>query len=272
MRMQTIEISPVIPAARCSACRNWPPISPTAGIAPTRALFEDLDQTLWRQTQGQSAADAALRRARRSLDARRGATPSYLRRYREVLATFDRYQSQAPCQAAAQPLVAYFCAEYGFHESFPIYSGGLGILAGDHCKAASDEQLNFVAVGLLYRQGYFTQSVDSDGVQHAGYSDADPRDLPVEPVRDAAGNWLTGAACRSADREVEARLWRAQVGRVRVYLLDTNCREQRRRPTATSPSASTAATSRTASRRKWCSASAACARCARSASRPPSGT
>ena len=68
---------------------------------------------------------------------------------------------------ADEPLIAYFCAEYGFHESFPIYSGGLGILAGDHCKAASDERLNFVAVGLLYTQGYFIQSVDNDGVQHA---------------------------------------------------------------------------------------------------------
>ena len=91
---------------------------------------------------------------------------------------------------ADEPLVAYFCAEYGFHESFPIYSGGLGILAGDHCKAASDERLNFVAVGLLYTQGYFIQSVDSDGVQQASYTDTDPRDLPVEAVRDAAGNWL----------------------------------------------------------------------------------
>ena len=76
---------------------------------------------------------------------RAAADASYQQRYRQVMATFDGYLS-AP-RRADEPLIAYFCAEYGFHESFPIYSGGLGILAGDHCKAASDERLNFIAVG-----------------------------------------------------------------------------------------------------------------------------
>ena len=98
------------------------------------------------------------------------------------------------------------------------------MLAGDHCKAASDERLNFVAVGLLYRQGYFIQTVDSDGVQHADYADTDPRDLPVEPVLTPDGAWLK-VTVRIAGREVYARVWRAQVGRVPVYLLDTNCTE-----------------------------------------------
>jgi len=215
--MQLIEISPVIP----------PPLARLSELAgnlsyswhrPTRALFEDLDQVLWRQTQAnprlmlrcvnQETLDAAAR------------DPQYLQRYAEALAYFDGYQSQGAVKTGL-PLVAYFCAEYGFHESFPIYSGGLGILAGDHCKAASDEQLNFVAVGLLYRQGYFTQSVDSDGSQQAIYRDADPRDLPVEPVRDAAGKWLE-VTVPIAGRDVFARLWLAQVGHVSVYLLDTN--------------------------------------------------
>jgi starch phosphorylase len=215
--MQLIEISPVIPAALA----RLPELASNLSYSwhrPTRALFEDLDQALWRQTQSnprlmlrcvsQETLDAAARDAR------------YLERYAQALANFDRYQSQEAVKAG-QPLVAYFCAEYGFHESFPNYSGGLGILAGDHCKAASDEQLNFVAVGLLYRQGYFTQSVDSDGTQHAGYRDADPRDLPVEPLRDASGNWLE-VSVPIAGRAVYARLWQAQVGHVSVYLLDTN--------------------------------------------------
>jgi len=215
--MQLIEISPVIPAPLA----RLPELAGNLSYSwdrPTRALFEDLDQALWRQTQGnprlmlrcvsQQTLDAAAR------------DPQYLQRYAEALAVFDRYQSQAAVKAG-QPLVAYFCAEYGFHESFPIYSGGLGILAGDHCKAASDEQLNFVAVGLLYRQGYFTQSVDSDGGQQAGYRDADPRDLPVEPLRDAGGEWVR-VSVPIAAREVQARLWVAQVGHVSVYLLDTN--------------------------------------------------
>src|SRR5437868_1089491 len=126
--------------------------------------------------------------------------------------------------AGDEPLVAYFCAEYGFHGSLRICSGGLGGLAGDYCKAASDERANFVAVGLLYEQGYFTQTVDNDGVQHAEYRERDPRDLPVEPLRSAAGEWLK-VSVRIAGRVVVARLWKAQVGRVPVYLLDTNCNE-----------------------------------------------
>ena len=78
-------------------------------------------------------------------------------------------------------LVAYFCAEFGFHESLPIYSGGLGILAGDHCKAASDARLPFVGVGLLYRQGYFFQTIDGDGNQQATYHDSDFDALPIQP-------------------------------------------------------------------------------------------
>ncbi len=148
--MNLIEVSPVIPAALGRLSELASNLS-YSWHRPTRALFEDLDQNLWRETHSnprlllrcvsQSALDAAA------------ADGQYLRRYQQVLAAYDSYQSQQSAANGA-PLVAYFCAEYGLHESFPIYSGGLGILAGDHCKAASDEQLNFVAVGLLYRQGY----------------------------------------------------------------------------------------------------------------------
>ncbi|HEX7416524.1 MAG TPA: alpha-glucan family phosphorylase, partial [Steroidobacteraceae bacterium] len=156
---------------------------------------------------------------------RAAADHGYLHRYDEALANFDEYVSApVPGSEGKAPLIAYFCAEYGFHESFPIYSGGLGVLAGDHCKAASDERLNFIAVGLLYGQGYFTQSVDADGMQGAEYRDHDPRDLPVEPVRDAQGQWRR-ISVSIAGRDVLARLWKAQVGRVEVYLLDTKCAE-----------------------------------------------
>jgi len=214
--MRLVEISPSIPAALSRLVELAGNLS-YSWDRPTRALFEDLDQNLWRETHSnprlmlrcvsQAALDAAA------------ADPAYIARYHAALATYDRYQSQLSTNGGA--MVAYFCAEYGFHESFPIYSGGLGILAGDHCKAASDEQLPFVAVGLAYRQGYFTQSVDSDGTQHAGFHDADPRDLPMEPVRDAGGNWLT-VQVPIAERQVAARVWQAEVGHVSVYLLDTN--------------------------------------------------
>ena len=132
-----------------------------------------------------------------------------------MLAAFDAYLA-APPPRADEPLIAYFCAEYGFHESFPIYSGGLGILAGDHCKAASDERLNFVAVGLLYAEGYFIQAVDSDGVQHANYSDTDPRDLPVDRGARRSGAL---AACAGTDRGAQCRCTRlAGTRRPRVGL------------------------------------------------------
>src|SRR5688572_3695549 len=221
MRNPLLEITPVIP----QALERLPELAANLFFGwhrPTRALFEDLDKELWEQTGGnprlllRCVEQAALERA---------ATDSaYLSRYREVLATFDAYLA-APVPRANAPLIAYFCAEYGFHESFPIYSGGLGVLAGDYCKAASDERMNFVAVGLLYGQGYFTQTVDNDGMQHAEYREHDPRDLPVEQVRSPSnGEWLK-VSVRVAGRDVIARLWKAQVGRVSVYLLDTNCSE-----------------------------------------------
>ena len=215
--MQLIEISPLIPAA----ISRLPDLAGNLSFSwhrPTRALFEDLDSALWHQTGGNPRLMLRCVDQRVLENAARDET--YLQRYRDAVAIFDSYQSQ-PLSRDDEPLIAYFCAEYGFHESFPIYSGGLGILAADHCKAASDECLNFVAVGLLYRQGYFTQSVDSDGVQNPEYRDTDPRDLPVEQVRDASGNWLTVTVPIGA-REVHAYVWRAQVGRIYVYLLDTN--------------------------------------------------
>ncbi|MGC4028900.1 MAG: alpha-glucan family phosphorylase [Steroidobacteraceae bacterium] len=214
--MQVIEISPVIPAA----LDRLPELAANLFYSwhrPTRALFADLDRALWRQ----SHANPRLMLRCLSQDSldRAAADPDYLQSYHAALAAFDAYQAQR--LRPDEPLVAYFCAEYGFHESFPNYSGGLGILAGDYCKAASDERLNFVAVGLLYRQGYFSQAVDSEGAQLAGFADADPRDLPVERVLDGAGNWLA-VSVPVGDREVRAQLWRAQVGRISVYLLDTN--------------------------------------------------
>jgi len=218
MQDPSLEVTPVLP----EALSRLPELAANLFFGwhrPTRALFEDLDPELWHQTGGNPRV--LLRCLSQEALDRAAADPVYLDRYRRVLETFDAYLS-APCSAES-PLVAYFCAEYGFHESFPIYSGGLGVLAGDYCKAASDERQNFVAVGLLYGQGYFTQTVDNDGVQHAEYREHDPRDLPVEPVR-RGGEWLK-VGVRIAGRDVAARLWEAKVGRVSVYLLDTNCPE-----------------------------------------------
>jgi glycogen phosphorylase len=219
MRNPLLEITPVVPGSLA----RLPELAANLFFSwhrPIRALFEDLDPELWKQTNGNPRL--LLRCVNQSRLDRCARDEEYLARYHAALETLDSYLKVAA--AGDGPLVAYFCAEYGFHESFPIYSGGLGVLAGDYCKAASDERANFVAVGLLYEQGYFTQTVDNDGVQHAEYRERDPRDLPVEPARAADGAWLT-VRVRIAGRDVFARLWKAQVGRVPVYLLDTNCPE-----------------------------------------------
>ncbi len=118
-------------------------------------------------------------------------------------------------------LVAYFCAEFGFHASLPIYSGGLGILAGDHCKAASDNRLPFVAVGLLYRQGYFSQIFDKDGNQQAVYADSDFEDLPIKPVLNVDASELL-VQVPLIDHDIIVKVWEARIGHVRLFLLDTD--------------------------------------------------
>ena len=219
MRKSLIEVVPVIP----EALARLPELAGNLFFSwhrPARALFEDLDPELWNQCRGNPRLMLRCL-PQRALDAAAG-DPQYLGRYTAAMQRLDAYLAARP--RAGESLVAYFCAEYGFHESFPIYSGGLGVLAGDYCKAASDADAHFLAVGLLYEQGYFTQSVDDDGVQHAEYKHHDPRDLPVEPVRDGDGKWLT-ISVRIGGRDVMARIWKAQAGRVPVYLLDTNTPE-----------------------------------------------
>lgn len=120
--------------------------------------------------------------------------------------------------------VAYFSTEYGWHECLGIYSGGLGILSGDHSKAASDLGIPFVGVGLMYRRGYFRQTVDADGNQQHFYPRNDFRRLPVLPVTHANGRRVR-VTVDLPGRSVSLQLWKATVGRVPVVLLDSGCRE-----------------------------------------------
>ena len=118
-------------------------------------------------------------------------------------------------------LIAYFSAEFGIHESLPIYSGGLGILAGDHLKSASDLGIPLVGVGLLYQNGYFRQYLNTDGWQQEHYLENDFHNMPLELIRKENGHPLT-VSVQFPDRMVQSQIWKVQVGRTQLYLLDTN--------------------------------------------------
>src|SRR2546421_9422525 len=151
----------------------------------------------------------------------------FARQARGVLDNFQAYLKEAKTWGREnaphllQNPVAYFSAEFGFHETLPISAGGLGILAGDHAKSASDLGLGFVGVTLFYREGYFQQTVNQDNWQSEYYTRLNPRNLPIEPVLDAKNEPLV-CAVEIAMNEVYFQVWRANVGRCPVYLLDTN--------------------------------------------------
>ena len=151
----------------------------------------------------------------------------FAERVQQLLSAFESYvhedktwaHEHAP-QLRSKP-VAYFSAEFGFHETLPIAAGGLGMLAGDHTKSASDLGLGFVGLSLFYREGYFQQAIDSNNWQTEYYTLLNPRNLPMEPVLDQKGQPLV---CRVeiGMNQVAFHVWRVNVGRVSVYLLDTN--------------------------------------------------
>ncbi|MFY9781505.1 MAG: alpha-glucan family phosphorylase [Candidatus Baltobacteraceae bacterium] len=154
---------------------------------------------------------------------------SFLAHMDRVEVALDQYMRASTwfseTYGARKPIcIAYFCAEFGIHESIPIYSGGLGLLAGDHLKSASDLGVPLVGVGLMYRQGYFRQYLNVDGWQQERYPENDFFNLPLiaETAADHAPLLVT---VPFPDREVKARVWRLQVGRVPLYLLDTNIAE-----------------------------------------------
>ena len=127
----------------------------------------------------------------------------------------DRYDGARP------RCVAFFCMEFGLAEALPLYAGGLGVLAGDYLKAASDLGVPAVGLGLLYQEGYFRQAIDEMGRQHATFPYNDPTTLPIEPVRTDGGEWLR-VPLAFPGRQLNVRVWRACVGRATLYLLDTN--------------------------------------------------
>ena len=155
--------------------------------------------------------------------------PVYIDRVRKLSDCFDKYIGPAESWAneggettiTPDRGLAYFCAEYGVHNSLPLYSGGLGMLAGDHLKSASDLRLPLVAVGLLYRYGYFRQRLRRDGWQEEYYGETYPAELPICQIKTQDQTPLL-IEVSIRERIVRAQVWRADVGRVALYLLDTN--------------------------------------------------
>jgi len=193
-----------------------------------RSLFHRLDRRVWDSCDHNPKAflrRVSQQRLDEALNDR-----SYMEEYGRVTAAYDAYiehRGRPELTSLFDPdedLIAYFCLEFGFHESFPIYSGGLGILAGDHCKAASDVGLPFVAIGLLYQMGYFTQTIDGHGQQQVSHTRSQPHDLPVVPTLTETGQHLT-LDIEFPGRILKVRVWTAKAGHITLYLLDTNLPE-----------------------------------------------
>jgi starch phosphorylase len=222
----TYNVIPTLPAAleplREMSFNLWWTWEPSA-----RRLFRHLDPELWNRTNHNPVRMLQLSRQARLEEVAQDKT--FLRELKQVYDAFQKYLTRKDTYgktgpgAVLQKPVAYFSAEFGFHESIPNYSGGLGILAGDHCKSASDLDIKFVAVGLLYRHGYFKQEIDKDGVQHAVSLNQNFHHLPLREVRQGEHRLLVRV--RILDRDVYAKLWQLHVGRVDLYLLDTDVPE-----------------------------------------------
>jgi len=223
---QTYNVTPILPAAleplREMSFNLWWTWEPAA-----RRLFRHLDPDLWDRTNHNPVRMLQLSRQSRLEELAQD--KAFLRELKQVFDEFQKYLGRQDtfgktgAGSAIKNPIAYFSAEFGFHESIPNYSGGLGILASDHCKSASDLDLKFVAIGLLYRHGYFRQQIDKDGIQQAVNLNQNFYHLPIRQVRRGEEKLLVSVPI--LDRQVFAKIWELRVGRVNVYLLDTDIPE-----------------------------------------------
>ncbi|MEZ4716319.1 MAG: alpha-glucan family phosphorylase [Caldilineaceae bacterium] len=191
-----------------------------------QALFASIDTDLWEETNHNPVKFLRNVQQEKLNDA--AGDNAFLTAYAAVLADFDAYM--APDASTwfgrnhadkREDVIAYFSAEFGLHEALPIYSGGLGVLSGDHCKAASDLGLPFIGIGFLYPQGYFTQHIDEHGMQQAIYEKVDFAEVPATPAVGPDGNEVL-INVDLPGRTVYAKVWKIQVGRIPIYLMDTD--------------------------------------------------
>lgn len=186
-------------------------------------LWRYIDPDLWTLTQNPWLILQTVSRARLRDLARDDTFLSLLKtlRQEQLRALSSPGWLEQKKKDTALPRVAYFSMEYGISEALPIYSGGLGVLAGDHLKSSGEAGLGLTAIGLLYQQGYFRQGLDEKGRQLAFYPYNDPTQLPVVPARDDEGEWIH-VNIELPGRLLQLRLWQAQIGRIRLILLDSN--------------------------------------------------
>ncbi len=180
-------------------------------------LFKSIDPEIWHKSGHNPSVvldKVSLKRFRNLSEDK-----DFLDRMKAVLDEFDSYM--AAKKERTNPSIAYFSMEYGLDTSLKIYSGGLGILAGDYLKETSDMNVNLVAIGLLYRYGYFTQVLSAQGYQVAKYDPQDFTKIPATPVIGPDGNWLTTEVAMPG-RTLTARLWKVEVGRTDLYLMDAD--------------------------------------------------
>ncbi len=193
-----------------------------------REVFRQLDYPLWRQTAHNPVL--MLRLLQPEMLERATSRPSWLALYDAAVAGLDQARAahetwwQARFQDLPRRPVAYFSAEFALHQSLPIYAGGLGVLAGDHCKESSDLGIPLIGVGFMYPQGYFHQRVSADGWQQEYYERLNWADAPIEPAMTPDGSPCV-IAVPLGTRTVLASVWRVRLGRVKLYLLDTDLEE-----------------------------------------------
>ncbi|WP_018248612.1 alpha-glucan family phosphorylase [Orenia marismortui] len=188
-------------------------------------LFKRIDMNLWEEVE-KNPIKLLSKVSYKTLQ-NLGKDKEFLRCYNKVMESFEKYLNRRDTwfnlnfdSLDDNRVIAYFSAEFALHESLPIYSGGLGVLAGDHCKSASDLGLPFVGVGLLYRNGYFRQEINEEGWQKSIYNDLDFKELVVNPVKDNDNDLVVSV--RLEDRDVYLKVWEVKVGRVSLYLLDAD--------------------------------------------------
>lgn len=189
------------------------------------SIFTDLEPHLWRKAGHNPIAflngiDADLVEHRAEELVLHSRINHAFRRLNEYMESPNTWGNLRCGTLRSRPVV-YFSAEFGLHESLPIYSGGLGILAGDHLKSASDLGIPLIGIGLLYNQGYFSQHLNKDGWQEEDYIDLHPDQLPLDQLKDSDGQPLT-VRVDTRDGCLQAHIWQVQVGRVRLLLLDSN--------------------------------------------------